>query len=138
MTGQDYVAGFLIDPVTRTVALVRKGKPQWQAGKLNAIGGKVEPGESAEQAMRREFAEEAGVDRGDWAHFASVRGPWGQVSFFRAFGSTGAVRTMETEPIEVHSLDAVPFDEAIPNVSWLLPLALYSHDLYEPVVAVET
>lgn len=140
MSAQHYVAGFLIDNDARTVALVRKGKPAWQAGRLNGIGGKIEDGEDDSQAMRREFLEEAGVDISEamWEVFAVVAGDWGSVTFFRVFGPTSAVRTMESEPIEVHSLDALPLDECLPNLSWLIPLALYTHDTYRPLVATET
>ncbi|MBN9214705.1 MAG: NUDIX domain-containing protein [Microbacterium sp.] len=132
----DYVAGFLIDPTARTVALVRKRKPEWQRGKLNGIGGKVELGETPHEAMQREFWEEAGLNIRSWDHFATVEGAWGQVHFFRAFNEA-TPRTMESEPIEVHRLDAVPYSECIPNLSWLIPLALYTHDMYVPVVATE-
>jgi 8-oxo-dGTP diphosphatase len=132
-----YVAGFLIDRHARTVAVVRKRKPQWQAGRLNGIGGKVEPGETASEAMRREFNEEAGVDIGSWSHYATVEGDWGSVEFFRAWGDVWLVRTMEEEPIEVHRLDDFPYGEALPNLSWLIPLALYTYDAYAPVVARE-
>jgi 8-oxo-dGTP diphosphatase len=135
-----YVAGFLIDPDARNIVLVRKGKPRWQAGRLNGVGGKVEPGEPGEllqEAMRREFHEEAGLNLYGWDWFATVRGYWGSVHFHRLFGRTDFVKTMEAEPIEVHSLDAMPWDECLPNLSWLVPLALYSHDTYAPVVAME-
>ena len=41
------------------------------AGKLNGLGGEVEPGESPRGAMSREFLEEAGVDINplDWSGF---------------------------------------------------------------------
>lgn len=135
-----YVAGFLFDPNLTRVALVRKGKPEWQAGRLNGIGGKIEPGETALEAMRREFLEEAGLG-GEvefWHHFATVRGDsWGSVSFFRATGPVDSVRTMEAEPIEVHRIADLPWAECLPNLSWLIPLATYQHDLYLPVIAHE-
>lgn len=136
---QHYVAGFLVDPTTRTIALVRKGKPAWQAGRLNGIGGKIEAGENESNAMRREFREEAGVDitEGAWEAIAVVAGDWGSVTFFRVFGPTSGVRTMETEPIEVHSIDALPLNQCLPNLSWLIPLALYTHDEYAPLIAAE-
>ena len=134
----NYVAGFLINPIEETVALIRKGKPEWQRGKLNAIGGKIEEGETPQEAMRREAEEEMCVHLHNWAHFATVEGEWGRVYFFRAFASTEHPRTREEEAIEIHPIASIPYAECIPNLSWLIPLALYRHDLYEPVVASES
>lgn len=58
--GQAYVVGFAFDYLRR-VWLIRKNRPEWQAGKLNGIGGKIEPNETSIEAMSREFMEEAGV-----------------------------------------------------------------------------
>ena len=75
----EYVAGFFTSPYGDQVALVRKEKPAWQKGRLNAIGGKIESGETPADAMRREFLEEAGLDVSDWKHFVTltgIRGDW--------------------------------------------------------------
>jgi 8-oxo-dGTP diphosphatase len=134
-----YVAGFLIDPDDATVVLVRKNRPEWQAGRLNGVGGHVEPGESGAEAMRREFREEAGLDIDTWAHFATVEGPWGSVEFFRAQGDVLAARSKTDEDIEVWLVgDPCLYRQALPNLTWLIPLALYTHDIYQPVVARET
>jgi 8-oxo-dGTP diphosphatase len=53
-----YVVGFQFNNAGDRVALIKKGRPEWQAGLWNGIGGGVERGESAEQAMEREFQEE--------------------------------------------------------------------------------
>lgn len=60
-----YVLGFAFahDPLGMLqVALIRKSHPDWQAGRLNGLGGKRQPGESPQAAMAREFLEEAGVE----------------------------------------------------------------------------
>lgn len=45
-----------------SVVMVQKNRPEWQAGKLNFIGGKIEPyDETAVHTMSREFEEETGV-----------------------------------------------------------------------------
>lgn len=44
------------------VTLMYKHRPSYLADKWNAIGGKVEPGETPLAACQREFREEAGVD----------------------------------------------------------------------------
>lgn len=57
---QRYVCGFAMDP--DNVLLLTKAKPDWQAGKLNGIGGKVEPTDTGlRYAMEREFLEETHV-----------------------------------------------------------------------------
>lgn len=55
-----YVCGFAFEP-DRRVWLIQKNRPEWQKGKLNGVGGKIEFNETAVAAMAREFQEEAGV-----------------------------------------------------------------------------
>lgn len=43
------------------ILLVLKDKPAWQKGRLNLVGGKVEPGEAPVDAAMRELYEEAGL-----------------------------------------------------------------------------
>ena len=52
---KEYVVGFMFSEE------ILKNKPDWQAGRLNGVGGKVEPNEYPDQAMVREFEEETGV-----------------------------------------------------------------------------
>ena len=56
------VLGFYFSPDLEEVLLIKKTKPDWQAGKLNGIGGKVEKTELSVAAMSREMAEEANLD----------------------------------------------------------------------------
>ena len=70
----DYVLGFLFDIAGESVVLIQKTKPAWQAGRFNAVGGKIEAGELPSQAMQREFKEEAGLDIGVWEHTATLAG----------------------------------------------------------------
>ncbi|MBK1667336.1 hypothetical protein CKO28_04745 [Rhodovibrio sodomensis] len=128
-----YVAGFAFSPDARKVALIRKSKPAWQAGLLNAIGGKVEPGEREIDAMVREFAEETGAMTrpADWSPVVMLKGSEFEVAFFRSFAvELSALRSMESERVEVHAVLPVPPD-TIPNLHWLIPLSL--DNLYLPV-----
>lgn len=135
-----YVAGFAFDREAGLVALIRKARPEWQAGRLNAIGGHIEPGERPHDAMVREFEEETGARIPWWDHFATVSGDWGCVYFYRTDvpGLLDRVSTTTDEPVEcyrVSELGSVP--DTLPNLSWLIPLALYRHDIYEPLIAME-
>lgn len=53
------------------VLLVRRARPPY-AGLWSLPGGKIEPGETPEAAMRRELAEETGIS----AEFYGVTGTW--------------------------------------------------------------
>jgi NAD+ diphosphatase len=61
----------VIDPNDRAL-LGRQGR--WQPQWFSTLAGFVEPGESAEAAVRREMLEEAGVTVGDMAYLGSQ--PW--------------------------------------------------------------
>lgn len=119
-----YVAGFLFSPDKAWVALVRKNKPAWQAGKLNGIGGKIEPGETPAQAMCREFREEAGLDLSDWREFCTLK--WGNhaiIHFFTSVIPNGErIHSNEDEYIDWYSVNTK--HDVIPNLRWLIPLAL--------------
>jgi len=57
----DYTLSIIFSDMFRVphVALILKDHPAWQAGKYNALGGKVEPGETPKEAALRELKEEA-------------------------------------------------------------------------------
>ncbi len=138
-TIQEYVCGFLFSADESQVALILKNRPEWQAGHLNGIGGHVETEELPLKAMRREFNEEAGVDIEDWTLFYTgvygkykkqkCENPHAKVYFYKAFNSLiDFVRTIEDEEVMVLDVGALPSLSLIPNLKWLIPLAL---DPYE-------
>ena len=55
--GKGYVLGFMFSPDMERILLMRKNRPEFQAGKFNGIGGKIEGTETPLQAMIREFEE---------------------------------------------------------------------------------
>ncbi len=120
-----YVAGFYFDANKHKVALVLKQKPPWQRDKYNAIGGKIEPGETPEAAIKREFQEETGVVFSDWKLFLELCGDSWKVYFFSGVGDPQHCRTCESEPIHVvNTLLATNLPNLIPNLYWILPMAL--------------
>jgi 8-oxo-dGTP diphosphatase len=120
---QGFVCGFMYSPDRSRVLLIRKNRPAWQAGKLNGVGGKIEPGETPAQAIRREFREEAGLDVGDWQEVLTLAGPDWHAHFYRTFSDVAAARATTDEALEVHPVRPLPAD-VIPNLAWIVPLLL--------------
>ena len=122
---EGYVCGFLFSPDRSRVLLIRKRRPAWQAGRPNGVGGKMEPGETPAQALRREFREESGLDvpEARWQHVVTLAGPDWRGYFFRTFGDPGGARAATDEPLEVHPVSQLPPD-VIPNLNWIIPLLL--------------
>lgn len=145
---RQWVVGFLMDEDAERVILVRKNRPEWQAGKLNGVGGKVEPGENLFRAMEREFNEEAGVvvPARRWRQFAKLTWEEGIVHFFRQFVPMNVLDncwTRTDESIEVHRICTLGEpgpgrDCVVPNLLWLVPLAAHRHDTYDVIDVVET
>ena len=105
-----YVLALLFTPDRRQVVLMRKTRPAWQAGRVNALGGKLLPGESPSAAARREVREEAGVDVAEWdevlvwedpvyhMHVLATSSDAADGSGARATRSTYSPRTGENTP----------------------------------------
>jgi len=124
---KEYSLGFAFDSDKQAVVLIRKNKPEWQAGLLNGVGGKIEPGESPLDAVVREFKEETGVDTDpeDWRNFCLIRGEGWKV-FCYAIQSDEAYQkavTIEAEWVVKHYISELDESECISNIGWLLRLA---------------
>jgi 8-oxo-dGTP diphosphatase len=120
----EYVAGFMFDTGTYTVALIQKQRPAWQKGRWNAIGGHIEAGESPREAVAREFEEETGVKNSDWKRFAVLEGGDFKVHFFVVLDDAVCrVNTLTDEQVNYYPLDLLPYP-LVPNLRWLIELAL--------------
>lgn len=125
-----YVLGFLFLNNRKSVVLIRKNKPESQAGKLNGVGGQIEPGELPLAAMVREFSEEAGKVVSDWRQFAVMEFPGAVVYCFTAYSPTHmglrlGQQSLTEEQVNVYFTDwTYMSEELLPNLHWLVPMAL--------------
>jgi len=120
----EYVVGFLFRP-TGWVLLLEKARPEWQRGKLNGLGGKIEPGETPLEAMVREFSEESGAVVTDWRRFATLHCREARVHFFVSHEDVAIAQPPNAdERAGWYDVDTVcSGTRVIPNLRWLLRLA---------------
>lgn len=127
-----YVVGFLID-VNWNVVLIRKNKPDWQAGKLNGVGGKIEDTDvDVHSAMEREFEEEAGVIFREWNLLTKVvdESVGYELYVFRGFVDDVKeipVKSMTSEIIEVHNIMNLYDQDILPSAMWMIHMCM-DHD----------
>ena len=128
-----YVTGFLFSPDRQSVVLIHKNRPEFQAGKINGVGGKIEKDETPLMAMRREFFEETGVEIENWREFAVINGPDYEVYFHCSISEKYiSVESKTDEQVFSYELSKLQELNVIPNTRWLIPMALYgSHDKCE-------
>jgi len=108
----------------RNVILVEKSKPDWQRGRLNLPGGKVEPGETPLQCANRELLEETGISACDSKLLGVMKGDgWMIHVAWAGFRGDQIVRQGPDEP--VHELPlrvALTAPRLIPNLLIVIPL----------------
>lgn len=124
----EYVLGLAFDADARHVLLIRKARPTWMAGRLNGVGGKIEPGEAPMQAMVREFREETGLDTTPayWTAFARIEAPTYRVHCYWA--RTSRIHDAESltdEVVQAHPVDLASLGaSAVRNLPSLVTVAL--------------
>ena len=131
MSKTDYVVGFVFSSDRSKVVLVKKNRPEWQAGFYNGVGGKMEEEDQGNSfhTMTREFREETGVEVSylDWELYAVLSGCNFLIKVFCLFSDevVAKVTTVTDEPIEIVDVDLnVLRTTAISNAAWLIGAAL--------------
>ena len=119
-----YVVGLLFRKDGTEVDLIEKLRPAWQRGRLNGIGGKIEEGECADDAMPREFREETGANVVDWRMFCVLRGTAAEVSVFVAHSDIQELASITDERVLWIPVADLHGFQLVDKLSWLIPMAL--------------
>lgn len=100
------------------------------AGRWNGFGGKVEKGESIEEAARREVFEEASIDVTDLCKVGSIEFEWQgnpeilEVHIFRAETFVGDPTEGEEMKPQWFEVKDIPFDDMWPDDKYWIPMFL--------------
>ena len=139
-----YSCGLIFNEDNTQVLLIRKNRPQWQAGMFNGIGGKVEENESALECMIRESHEETTIKDENWKSIAFLQGRDFIVDFFAIYGQDfDKIKPLTDEllyPINVKDIYNRQFyfyNEIMRNLRVVISLALDDSGLILPVPLVE-
>ena len=121
-----HTVGFIFDQTLSRVVLIQKNRPTWQAGKLNGIGGKIEPEEESLTCMVREAHEESGLMTApdEWIFLGTLNEPGAIVDCYATVyaGAPEDIFTRTDEQIAWYEAKKLP-DNALPNLSWLVAFA---------------
>lgn len=132
---KEYSCGLLFNASKTRVVVIRKEHgPEHLLGKWNGVGGKIEDGESPEEAMSREFQEETSVVvvPTSWTNFLDLHesakhAAW-VVYFFYAVVDEVVFTSVHTTTDEQVSYtiveDVVSATHLVPNLRWIIPMAL--------------
>ena len=116
--------GFLTD----NVLLIEKNRPEWQAGRYNLPGGKIEEGETPEAAAVRELEEEAGIKPCLPATMmGTIMGSWGTVFCIKVPIFDGTINQPDNESEKVfwtnwYSVQDSPL--LLPNLRVVIPMLM--------------
>lgn len=119
--------GFVFSQDFEQVLLVRKRHPEWQAGRINGLGGKCLAKESGPECIAREVKEESGlrIAPPDWRMVTEIVWELWRVEVFSAvyLGELKDAQTLTDEEVEWFVVKELP-TQVMSNLRWLIPLAL--------------
>ena len=122
-----YTVGFIFNEPMDKVLLIHKLAPEWQIGKINGLGGKVEEGEANITCIVREIKEESGLitEPEDWNLVCIMHSPVFTIDCFAYVykGDMDDAKSMEAEQIEWFDVNKLP-ENIIENLSWLIPMSI--------------
>jgi len=131
---EEMVLGFVLNKEHTKIALIKKNRPEWQKDRYNGIGGHVEKRETFQDAMSREFEEEAGILTlpNEWECFGRMSGvDWNVWLFVLELNDLSEIKSKTDEKIEIFEVDKI-LDykkgkikkNIIENLSWIIPMSI--------------
>lgn len=142
---KQYTLAFIFDNNLEKVALIEVTKESWNKGKLNGIGGHIEPNESIINANIREVGEEFGMYIDRWKYFGKLNdnsNDW-EVHLFTTkmdytLDNYGELHN-EEGIVRIYNIDDIvnTFDEKLMiNLNWLIPMALNTFKCDQPFMKI--
>lgn len=127
--GKDVIEGTLCWIFKNGKALMQLAKRGISEGKWNAVGGKVEHGETRLECVKREVLEETGLAIEELTYHGKLRFFYGEKTWvthiFSTDKFTGELKESESDgKLEWFSLDALPFDKMWQDDAHWVPLLL--------------
>ncbi|XP_060116685.1 oxidized purine nucleoside triphosphate hydrolase [Heteronotia binoei] len=127
LTSKLFTLVLVVQPQRVLLGMKKRG---FGAGRWNGFGGKVQPGESIEQAARRELQEESGLTVDVLQKIGRITFEFAgntelmEVHIFRADNFQGEPAESEEMRPQWFELDHVPFKDMWPDDSYWFPLLL--------------
>lgn len=122
-----YTLGFVFNKNLDHVLLMHKNRPDWQAGKINGLGGKLEEGEDGVSCIQREVKEESGLDieKDNWVYAGVLYSESFHMEVLCSTheGNMEDAKTLEDEEIEWFQIESLP-KNTIDNLYWLVHITL--------------
>jgi 8-oxo-dGTP diphosphatase len=121
-----FTVGFVFDQNLKNVLLMHKDRPDWQAGKVNGIGGKFDVGEESLDCMMREAKEESDLDtdKDKWVFLGNMYTDMVHLDVYAyVHDDLSRAKTMTSEEVEIFSVANLP-SNMLSNLRWLIPMAV--------------
>lgn len=125
MNKRKSVLGFIFTPNFQKVLLIHKNRPDWQKGKLNGLGGKLNPKETKEDGIQREVQEESSLIISQWKFLGTLENNEDLVYVLSTVygGRLEDALTTTDEKVDWYLVDNLP-KNIHSNLSWLIPFCM--------------
>lgn len=111
---KEYVLAFIFDTKLNQILLIKKNRPDYQAGLLNGIGGKIEPNETPIKAVHREVFEETNLNipENDFVSFGEFSNEFFKIYlFFTKINNINQAISKTDEEVKVIEINEYMFKQ---------------------------